>query len=127
MGEHIAKQDAQNVRNSNAEKILRNFFDYYNLNYIFQKKFDDCKNIRSLSFDFFTEDYNILWETQGKQHYEPVEWFGGMKQFKEQQKKDQIKKNYCKNNNIKLIEIPYWDFNNIEEILTKELNLQERR
>ena len=28
---------------------------------------------------------------------------------------------YCEKNKIKLIRIPYWDFNNIEEILTKEL------
>ncbi|MCK9330246.1 MAG: hypothetical protein M0Q94_10270 [Candidatus Cloacimonetes bacterium] len=29
----------------------------------------------------------------------------------------------CKNHNIKLLRIPYWDFNNIESILSKELNL----
>ena len=37
--------------------------------------------------------------------------------------KDNIKTQYCKDNNIKLIRIPYWDFDNIEEILKKELNL----
>ena len=35
--------------------------------------------------------------------------------------KDTIKTIYCKENNIKLIRIPYWDFDNIEEILCKEL------
>jgi hypothetical protein len=34
-----------------------------------------------------------------------------------------MKRDYCKKNNIKLIEIPYWDFDNIEEILDKELKL----
>jgi len=30
---------------------------------------------------------------------------------------------YCKQNSIKLIRIPYWDFKNIEEILERELNI----
>jgi hypothetical protein len=30
----------------------------------------------------------------------------------------------CKNNNIQLIRIPYWDFKNISTILSKELNLE---
>ena len=35
--------------------------------------------------------------------------------------KDNIKTEYCKNNNIKLLRIPYYDFNNIEKILEKIL------
>lgn len=38
-------------------------------------------------------------------------------------KKDNIKKEYCIKNNIKLIEISYKDYKNIENILIKELNL----
>jgi hypothetical protein len=68
-------------------------------------------------------EYNICIEYQGEQHYKAVEFFGGKDQFKTQQKLDKIKRDYCKNNNIKLLEIPYWDFNNIEQILLKELNL----
>ena len=30
---------------------------------------------------------------------------------------DNIKTQYCQNNNIKLIRIPYWELNNIETIL----------
>ena len=33
------------------------------------------------------------------------------------------KTQYCNDNNIKLIRIPYWDFNNIEKILKKELKV----
>lgn len=36
----------------------------------------------------------------------------------------QLRKEYCKNNNIRLIRIPYWEINNIEEILIKELNIK---
>jgi hypothetical protein len=51
-----------------------------------------------------------------------VKFFRG-ENFGIQQKIDQIKREYCKNNNIKLLEIPYWDFDKIEEILNKELSL----
>ena len=33
------------------------------------------------------------------------------------------KREYAKNHNIKLLEIWYWDYDNIEEILNKELDL----
>lgn len=36
---------------------------------------------------------------------------------------DAIKTNYCKQNGIKLIRIPYWNLNNIESILDKELEV----
>ena len=41
--------------------------------------------------------------------------------FKEGQIRDQIKNKYCKDNNITLIRIPYWDFDNIENILKEHL------
>jgi hypothetical protein len=34
---------------------------------------------------------------------------------------DEIKTNFCKNNQIKLIRIPYTEFNNIEKILNENL------
>lgn len=46
-------------------------------------------------------------ECQGKQHYEPIEYFGGVKQFKVQQDNDEKKRNYAKQHNIDLLEIPY--------------------
>ena len=43
--------------------------------------------------------------------------------FEENQEKDNIKRIFCKDNNINLLEIPYWDYENIEEILSRELGL----
>ena len=34
---------------------------------------------------------------------------------------DEIKNKYAEKHNWKLIRIPYWEFDNIEKILTKEL------
>lgn len=58
---------------------------------------------------------NILIEYQGQQHYKPVEYFGGIEQFKIQQQHDQIKRQWAKDNNYREIEIKYNQ--NIHEVL----------
>lgn len=95
----------------------------YNIENIMQYRFKNCRSINTLPFDFYLPKYNKVVELNGLQHYEPVEYFGGKEKFEKQQKHDQIKRNYCQENNIRLIEIPYWDFDNIEEILIRELGL----
>ena len=76
-----------------------------------------------LPFDFYLFKYNILIEYQGEQHYKPRKKFGGEEGFKNTVIRDNIKKQYCKNNNIKLIEIPYTEIKSIGDILKKELKL----
>jgi hypothetical protein len=93
-----------------------------------QYRINDCKDFRPLPFDFFikTEESFMLLEYQGMQHNKPIKYFGGELKYRDRVKKDKIKKEYCKNNNIKLIEIPYWDFDNIEKILEDALNLRRK-
>lgn len=70
---------------------------------------------RPLRFDFavFDDQKNLefLIEFQGIQHYQPKDVFGGMNGLRKQQFNDMRKREYCKNHNIKLIIIPYWDQN----------------
>jgi hypothetical protein len=63
-------------------------------------------------------------EFNGIQHYKSFKYLGGLKELKEIQKRDLIKKNFAIENNIRLLIIPYTEFNNIELILTKELYAQ---
>jgi len=60
-------------------------------------------------------------EYNGKQHYRPHQKWGGEKQFKHQQKRDAALREYCRLKGIRLLEIPYTDFDRIEEILEQEL------
>lgn len=71
--------------------------------------------------------YNLLIEYQGEQHEHPVKHFGGKEQFKRQQEHDKRKRDYAKEHNIELLEIWYWDFNNIEQILNKKLNINSNK
>lgn len=45
-----------------------------------------------------------------------------IKNYNQQVMKDNIKTNYCKNNGINLLRIPYTEFKNIESILNKYLS-----
>ena len=92
-----------------------------NINYINEKTFEDCKYKRKLSFDLYLPNYNIIIEYDGIQHYHPIEYFGGLNGLKQTQKRDQIKNEYCLNNNIRLIRIKYDE--DIEEKLKSILTL----
>jgi DNA-directed RNA polymerase subunit RPC12/RpoP len=111
-----------NCRRSSGEIIIERFLDKYSIIYTHQKRFKDCKYKNVLSYDFFLPDFNYCIEYQGEQHYFPVN-FGKMEKtlcedrYEKQKEKDQIKLEYCKNNNINLLILPYWDFGKIEQIL----------
>ena len=80
-----------------------------NIKFIQQHKFDDCKNIKPLPFDFYLPDYNTCIEFNGKQHYEPIKYFGGRVVYDKLIKRDKIKMEYCNKNNIPLLIIKYND------------------
>ena len=77
-------------------------------------------------FDFYLYDYNLFIEYDGEQHYHPVN-FGKWDEdemnfhFHEIQERDKIKNDYCINNNINLLRIPYWEKQNIETIINNYL------
>ena len=106
------------------EKILNNLSIDFETEY----RFDDCKDNRSLPFDFYIPSKNICIEYDGEQHFMPVQFRKGVSQqtiqnkFESQKRRDKIKDDYCKNNGITLIRIPYTDFDNIEKILNKYIS-----
>lgn len=59
------------------------------------------------SLDIYIPSQSIGIEYQGRQHYEPVKYFGGEKHFTYQQRSDERKRNLCADHGIKLIEWPY--------------------
>ena len=55
------------------------------------------------------------------QHFKPIEYFGSDKNFKSQLIKDKIKSDFCKNNRINLVRIPYYEYKSIHKILENEI------
>ena len=92
------------------------------IKFINQKTSPKCKGkIKFLPFDFYLPEHNICIEYDGEQHSKPKSCFGGTIQFQKTQHNDNIKTQYCKDNNIELLRIPYTNFNNIETILNESI------
>lgn len=104
---------------SKGEKKIREWLVKNNIMYTTQETFNDCKDKLLLPFDFYLQEYNCCIEYDGIQHYEPIEHFGGQDAFEIRKKHDEIKNNYCKDNGISLLRIPYYA--NIEEELNNFL------
>lgn len=114
---------------SSGEQMVAQILEDNNIQYVPQYRFDDCKYKGQLSFDFYLPEYNICIEYHGKQHYVPIEYFGGQKNFETQIRRDNIKKEYCNKNNILLIDIPY-TYNSIDTIsqyLLTQINNQQTK
>jgi hypothetical protein len=95
-----------------------------NEDYISQKEFDGLVGLGNgnLSYDFYLPKYNLLIEFQGMQHKKYHKGFHKEKDdFVKQIEHDRLKKQYCLDNYINLLEIWYDEMDNIEEILNREL------
>jgi hypothetical protein len=122
---HLKGQGCPFCKESKGENKIRELLDKFSIKFIPQHKFDECKNKNVLPFDFYLPEYNTCIEFNGIQHYKPIDYFGGEKRFKEQQKTDAIKKDYCEKNKIKLIVIKYNEnVNKITTILKLKMNEQ---
>lgn len=78
-----------------AEKMLKK----YDVKYFYEKKFP-WLGLQSL--DFYLPDYNVAIEVQGKQHFFPVEAWGGKKIFELNKQRDSLKKELCEENGVDL-------------------------
>lgn len=110
--------------NSKGEKAISVYLEDSNIRYIQEYSFKDLLSVNDvlLRFDFYLPKHNICIEYDGIQHFEPVDFFGGEEQFNNQKHNDKLKNTYCRNNNIGLLRIPYWDYDNIDDILDKYIN-----
>lgn len=111
---------------SKGEDDIWKWLKKNNIRFEFQKRFSDCKDKLPLPFDFYLPKYNICIEYQGSQHYDPGFYIRkkksqeeGMKKYLIQKKHDEIKKNYCIQNNINFLEIKYTE--KIEDKLKEAL------
>lgn len=116
---------------SKGENKISQYLINHNINYKPQYTFDDCTYKGLLRFDIGVLDCNknlvFLCEFDGQQHYEPV-IFGGdsydeaVKKHEQLVIRDNVKNTYCAEKGIRLLRIPYWDYDNIEDILTTYIN-----
>ena len=98
---------------SRGERKISDILNELQFPYSYQHTFPNCKSPFSnlpLYFDFYLPDYNCCIEYDGEQHFHPVEHFGGKEDFEKTKIRDTVKTEYCVDNQIKLIRIPYTDY-----------------
>ena len=95
-----------NVSKGN-EKIIK-FLQGAKIPFETEKKFSTCKDKNLLPFDFYINNSYLI-EYDGKQHYDENSIFN----YEYTHKHDLIKSQWCKENNIPLIRIPYTHFKNL--------------
>ena len=90
-----------------------------NIKFEQQKTFETCRfpDTNALArFDFYLPEYNILIEFDGEQHFKyeiGLSTWNNKENFEKTQQRDIFKNQWCKNNNISLIRIPYTHYENI--------------
>lgn len=88
-----------------------------------QKTFDSCRFFDTGYcgiFDFYVDNRYLI-EFDGEQHFIPVEYFGGQDGFNRRKEHDLYKNQWCFDNNVPLIRIPYTHLNDlcIQDLLLK--------
>lgn len=123
---HLNGQGCPHCRSSRGEEEITNILTKKNIVFVRQLRIQECKNIRPLPFDFaiYKNDQLIgLIEYNGEQHYKRKKGFWykteeeAQLKLNETQQRDQIKKSYCKKNNIPLLIIPYIKQKQIKNLL----------
>jgi len=91
-----------------CERTCRKIFEY-----IFKKPFSKSRHLknpetnRGLELDGYNEELKIAFEYNGAQHYRKIDYWQTDETFKDQQNRDILTQKLCKENNIKLVIIPY--------------------
>lgn len=116
-GQYRCSKCARSI--STYEVMTKTYLDSLGINYISQYRIDDCRDVLPLPFDFYLMDFDCLIEIDGEGHFFPCCFHNcsienAEKTFKSTQRHDKIKNDFCKNNNKKLIRIPYWKFQHEE-------------
>ena len=124
----IRMQGCPKCKVSELEHKIMNLLKKNNIDYMFQYPLNWEKNPNGhyLRLDFYLPKYNLAIECQGRQHFEPVNKFGGEERFLENIERDKRKFNLCKIHNIDVLyftetkrkEYPYPMITNFNDLIS---------
>lgn len=108
--DHLRGKGCPKCNQSKGERIIEQYLVDNNIEYISQYSVIIDSSINPSGFayvDFYLPTLNTIIEYNGEQHYIAKEYFGGKLGLEHQLLRDNYIRNYCKENNIKLVEIMY--------------------
>jgi len=113
---------------SEGERTVRLWLEDHHIDHDTQHKLpneDPTLPLQYLKTDFWIDDFDgqpLVIEYNGKQHYEYSPYYHkGRRDFEVQQHRDRYLRRYCRAQGYRLLEIPYWEFDHIDSILTSVL------
>lgn len=118
----VGKKDVGCVpcNQSKGEKRVKKYLESIKEEYEREVSYPECKWKRKMPFDFYLPQYDLLIEYQGEFHYNAYPPMFTEEKLGVRQVKDKIKKEYAETHH-KFLEIPYWEFKNIEKILKETI------
>ena len=100
---------------SSGEEAVEHSLIKIGIDYIKEHSFPELPRRR---FDFYLPSINAVIEFDGGQHFHEVELWGGSDSLERNQKADILKNDLCSYLGVDLLRIPYWEFRNVDEIVT---------
>jgi very-short-patch-repair endonuclease len=92
--------------NSKMVLFIEECLNKFNIKFEREKKYNNLKGkINYLPFDFYLNEYDLLIEFDGQQHFDKNCFYG--ERFSEIVKNDRLKNNYCIKESISLLRFPY--------------------
>lgn len=111
-------------KESNGERLVRTWLEKNNFkkdkDFFQEFRIKECKDKKTLPFDFYLPKKRMMIEFQGKQHYKQYKLFGRLEQLRLTKRHDEIKREFCKKNNYLLLEVPY-NCKNINNLLKENI------
>jgi hypothetical protein len=116
------KQGCPYCSQSRGERYILQYLIQHEIVFVAQKKFDSLIGVggKQLSYDYYIPSKNTLIEYQGEYH-DGTARIQDNDELIKQQEHDKRKRDYANANHIKLLEIWYYDYNNIDNILNELL------
>ena len=107
------------------EGSVRGLLEENRIPYEYQKRF---YFLGKQSLDFYLPNQNLSIECQGRQHFEPIDHYGGLQGYLVQKERDERKLTLCKENGIDILfysnidyDFPYDVIRSLDELLKKIL------
>ena len=107
---------SKNSTISKGEAAIIKLLESNKIEYIYQKTFPTCifpLTQTKLKFDFYIPQENYLIEFDGEQHFKLSESSVWKEKIQTLKQRDNFKNQWCKDNNIPLIRIPYTHLNKL--------------
>lgn len=117
---HLKGRGCPICNSSRMENEIRHLLNENQIDFEYQKHFDW---LGRQSLDFYLPKQNIAIECQGIQHFEPIEYFGGINKLYDTKERDIKKKNLCSEHNIIVIYYANYKYKFPYEVVEDKNNL----